>query len=135
MTTSAAWTVGVAAGGGKLQINNDSKLTGTTLITIATENTFQIDAGGTYEHNVSNNLSALFGGTEAFVTNSNFIVTSCATPLIGMSDNGYGNQTFNNNFKTDVCYSMKFNQLNLITKFHWHWHPMHHRQVRMKVHH
>jgi hypothetical protein len=96
MTTSAAWTVGVSNGGGKLQINNGGKLTGTALITIASGNTFQIDAGGTYEHNVSNNLSALFGGLESFDTNSNFVIIQCAaSPVI--AEGGYGNLTFRNN--------------------------------------
>jgi hypothetical protein len=93
--------VGVAAGGGKLQINNGGKLTGTTLITIAAGNTFQIDAGGTYEHNVSNNLSALFRGTEAFDTNSNFVIIQCAaTPTA--PDGGYGNLTFKNSITANL---------------------------------
>ena len=97
MTTSQAWTIGATSGNtGKLQIANGGKLTGTFDITIKSGVTFQIDAGGTYEHNVANNLSSLFGGTESFDTNSNFIVTSCANSLSGTPDNGYGNLTFNN---------------------------------------
>jgi hypothetical protein len=97
MTTSAAWAVGATSGNGKLQIQNGGKLTATFDITTKVGNTFQIDAGGTYEHNVASNLSLLFTGTESFDANSNFIITLCATPLIGIPDNGYGNLTFNNN--------------------------------------
>jgi hypothetical protein len=96
MTTSGAWTVGVAAGGGKLQISNGGKLNGTALITIASGNTFQIDNGGTYVHNVESNLGVLFGGTEVFADNSNFIVMKiAASPVI--AEGGYGNLTFRNN--------------------------------------
>ena len=95
MTTSAAWSVGVTAGGGKLQIINGGKLTGTYDITIASGNTFQIDNGGTYVNDIANNLSKLFGGTEAFDTNSNFIIVKiAASPVI--ADGGYGNLTFRN---------------------------------------
>jgi hypothetical protein len=97
MTTSQAWTFGAGIdGNGRLQIQDGGKLTATNDITIRATNTFRIDNGGTYEHNVANNLSLLFGGIESFDTNSNFIITHCATPLIGMPENGYGNLTFNN---------------------------------------
>lgn len=95
MTTSAAWAVGATSGNGKLQIQNGGKLTATFDITTKVGNTFQIDAGGTYEHNVASNLSLLFTGTESFDTNSNFVIIKClATP--STPDNGYGNLTMKN---------------------------------------
>jgi hypothetical protein len=107
MTTSAAWAVGATSGNGKLQIQNGGKLTATFDITTKVGNTFQIDAGGTYEHNVANNLSLLFTGTESFDANSNFIVTLCATPFIGIAENGYGNLTFNNNLSASLSLNAK----------------------------
>jgi hypothetical protein len=96
MTTSAAMTIGAAGGNtGKLQIATGGKLTATFDITIKIGVSFQIDAGGTYEHNVASNMSLLFGGTESFDTNSNFVILQCAaTPNV--PDGGYGNLTMKN---------------------------------------
>lgn len=107
MTTSAAWAVGATSGNGKLQIQNGGKLTATFDITTKVGNTFQIDAGGTYEHKVASNLNLLFTGTESFDANSNFIVTLCATPFIGIAENGYGNLTFNNNLSASLSLNAK----------------------------
>jgi hypothetical protein len=107
MTTSAAWPVGATSGNGKLQIQNGGKLTATFDITTKAGNTFQIDAGGTYEHKVASNLSLLFTGTESFDTNSNFIVTLCAASLIGIADNGYGNLTINNSLTGNLSFNAK----------------------------
>jgi hypothetical protein len=102
MTTSQTRTIGATSGNtGKLQIQNGGKLTATFAITIKAGVTFQIDDGGTYEHNVANNISVVLGGTEAFATNSNFVVLSVST--WGASpDGGYGNLTFKNTISANL---------------------------------
>jgi hypothetical protein len=101
MTTSADWIFGAASGNSKLQIADAGKLTGTTLITIAAGNTFQIDNGGTYINNIANDMSKLFGGTEVFASNSNFIVILCASAPTTV-DGGYGNLTFRNTLTANL---------------------------------
>ena len=101
MTTSADWIFGATSGNSKLQIADAGKLTGTTLITIAAGNTFQIDNGGTYINNIANDMSKLFGGTEVFASNSNFIVILCASAPTTV-DGGYGNLTFRNTITANL---------------------------------
>jgi hypothetical protein len=110
MTTSKAWSFGSSDKAFKLRIKDGGKLTATFDITLKLGNTFQIDNGGTYEHNVASNLSTLFTGTEVFETNSNFVILQCnASPVI--PDNGYGNLTFKNSISANLGMNSKITRV------------------------
>jgi hypothetical protein len=92
MTTTATITFTLGASG-KLQIESGGTLQGDHQILITNSTTtFQIDNGGTYiQNNTSGMSSGIFGGTESFATNSNFIIKLSPNPF--SSNIPFGNLT------------------------------------------
>ena len=92
MTTSAPWSI--SGTGSKLWIENGGALTATSAVTLATDTTFRIDAGGTYVHNNTTAYgSTIFQGAEVFAAASTVILNHSNT--IGPSSVTFGNLTVN----------------------------------------
>jgi hypothetical protein len=115
LTVSSNWELCASSGNGKLQISSGGKLVANDTITIRSGNTFQIDNGGIYEHNVASNLSSLLNGNEAFDTQSNFIVLKCAASP-AFTDVVFGNLIFKNVVAANLGMNGKLNKVkgNLI---------------------
>ena len=107
MTTSGAWSIAGSTGGSKLEIANGGTLTNTALITVQN---FQVDNGGTYNHNYTsatvNGLSTdipgstgvgrVFGATSSVVIN-NWATAATTAPvaLPTIASPGWGSLTIN----------------------------------------
>jgi len=100
MINTTAWSIG---SGVTLEIENGAILTASSsgtnaaLITFNSGSTFQIDGGGTYNHNCLGAFTSLFGGTESFASTSNFNVNPGAAmtgPSTATCSSNFGNFSY-----------------------------------------
>jgi hypothetical protein len=90
MTNASQWTFNCA--NGTLQIESGGILTANAVVDLVPSATFQIDNGGTYNHNFSG--TAIFDGTESFGATSQ--VTFLTNPTTSaLSVLSFGNLAFN----------------------------------------
>jgi hypothetical protein len=95
MTTTAVWTVGVAASTGRLQIETGGILKADFQIVIFSTMTFQVDNGGKYIHNNTSSMaSGIFAGAESLDTLSTVEYQNVAASPARPSG-GYGNVIIN----------------------------------------
>lgn len=106
MTLSTTMTIGSSSNNTKLIIEGGASLTATSALTFASAAQFQIDDGGTYSHNHSGAFTSIFGGTESFAANSNFVIGGSASPGTGPTSSqvtgGFGNFTFSTTSTTTM---------------------------------
>lgn len=98
MTLASALTIGSGTNNTKLQIENGASLTATGTLSFGSVGIFQIDNGGTYNHNGAGAFTSLFAGVESFGASSNFAITGATSPGTGPSTvtcgSSFGNFTF-----------------------------------------
>ncbi|MFM2266359.1 MAG: hypothetical protein RLZ77_1779, partial [Bacteroidota bacterium] len=111
MTTASTVTFGTAANNTKLIIENGATLTASSAVTFAAAGIFQIDNGGTYNHNHSGAFTAIFGGIESFGASSNFVVGGSASPGTGPSTNNFTGSFGNFTFAPTSTTTMQCNDL------------------------
>jgi hypothetical protein len=111
MTTASTVTFGTAANNTKLIIENGATLTASSAVTFAAAGIFQIDNGGTYNHNHSGAFTAIFGGIESFGASSNFVVGGSSSPGTGPSTNNFTGSFGNFTFAPTSTTTMQCNDL------------------------
>jgi hypothetical protein len=112
MTLAGILTIGSSVNNTKLQIENGASLTATAALTFGTAGQFQIDNGGTYNHNSGGALgTALFAGTESFGASSNFVIGGSVSPGTGPSTTSFTGSFGNFTFSTTSATTMQCNDV------------------------